>query len=262
MRLVLLILAALACLGNRCDPQTGPPTWFLVAGQSNAIGVSTQATDPAPGLVFRPDGAFLRSVVDPIVHLGQTSSGPWPSFARRLPGPTGVIAAASPATCLIDFQNCPGRWNADGGDLVQLAIETWTELGSPVLDAVLWYQGESDALNWQAAGLTAEEARTAYREELMALADAFVAAFNAPILVTPVSLRWCVWENAACDPAQFEPDRPEFVPIVEATEDVVALHAWVGFGPVTHDLRHEPDGIHIWDVNELGRRFAVAVDAF
>ncbi len=263
-RITVLVLVALAgaLVAFECAP---PPRWFLVAGQSNAVGASDQPTTPVDGPVQRATGRFTLRITDPYVHeppWGPLYNSPWPEFGRSLPGTTGLMTTALPGSCLLDWGTAQARWDPElPGGLYDRALDTWGRVHEPPVRAVLWLQGECEAYQWREAGWTAEEVRSAYAEALMALADAFYRDLEAPMVVATVSLGWCRWENVDCDPALFEPDDPDLAPIVAAIEDAIADHPWIEPGPVTHDLRLAEDGVHIWDVNELGRRWAAAVQA-
>ncbi len=255
---LLLCLATAATVA--CD---GQEHWFLVAGQSNAVGGSQQPTGSAVGVVFRThDRQVVFGIDDPFVHepYGPAeNTSPWPAFGNALPGVVGLITSAKGGNCLLQWPDKEPRWDPDHNTLFVRAIRTWEDAGKPPVRAVLWLQGECDAKRWVMNGWTADAARVAYRDALMRLADAFEFYLDAPMIAAPISLRWCRWENEDCDPDEFEPDFFKAVPIVEATEEAAALHPSIELGPFTHDLRHGVDDLHIWDVNELGIRWAERV---
>ncbi|MGH0038279.1 MAG: sialate O-acetylesterase [Myxococcota bacterium] len=248
-----------------------PTRWFLVLGQSNAVGTSYQPTEPAPGEVWRvADLALLTRIADPGIHgpnQAQVLTSSWPAFAAHTPGEVGLIAAALGGTCLLDWPWNPGRWHPEAGDLLDRAIAAWHALGSPPIEAALWLQGECDASQALVAGWSPEELRVAYRDTLLALADRVALELETVLVAGTVSTRLCRYENVDCDPALFEAPFEPVVPVVEATLDAVALHPALYPGPDTSDLRVGLDAqggtgsLHIWDVNELGHRWADSVAA-
>jgi hypothetical protein len=68
-----------------------------------------------------------------------------------------------------------------------------------------------------------------------------------------------------CDPALFEAPIESMEPVIDGILDAVALHPDIHLGPATSDLRMGDDvvggtgSVHVWDVNELGHRWAEAV---
>ncbi len=239
-----------------------------MAGQSNAAGASNQPTEPRPGKLVRASSRELATIIadpwvvkSPAVQKDLWVTSPWPAFAGELEH-VGLVTSAPGGTCLIAWSDETDRWNPRHADqLYDRTLLGWITAGSPPIEAVLWLQGECDAARWKFHGWTREEATIAYRDRLMALADAFLEETGAPLIVAPLSLRWCRWENVDCDPERFEPDHAPAAPIAEAAEQAIALHPSILRGPVLHDLRLMPDAVHIWDVNELGRRWAASVEA-
>jgi len=262
-RVVALLVALLALPLLDCRELSG---WFLIAGQSNAVGASSQLTVPSPGIVFRAGpGDAWAPIADPHVHgaRGDHRGSPWPAFARHRAGVEGLIATATGGSCLLDWAGDPrrsGRWDPETGTLYQRARRVWLEIGSPELSAVLWLQGECDAQGAWNAGLSYEDAHAAYLAALLDLGDAVSRDFGAPLVAAPVSLRQCLWQSPDCASAP-EPPSAKTLPIHDATLDAIAGHSGIVPGPVSDDLRMMPDGSHVWDVEELGRRWAEALGA-
>lgn len=256
-----LLLAAAAAL-LLSAPTCARTDWFLLAGQSNLVGRSDQETPVGPGVVYRAlDDTWWHDVRDPEVFGAGTpdAQSAWPTFAALHPRRVGLIAAAKGATCLLDWPEEPRRWDPDSGDLYARAVEQWEEAGAPRLVAVLWLQGECDAGYAWRAGLGYAATHALYEAALLQLADAVREDFDAPLVAAPISLRRCLWDNPSCDPARFARDCPSCRPVHDATIAAAAEHPDIVLGPGTDDLRHMPDGSHIWDVNELGRRWAETV---
>lgn len=242
--------------------------WFLIAGQSNAVGGSSQSTQPATGQVFRAATLdWWHSIADPEVHAapGEDRSSAWPSFAGHRLGYEGLIATAVGGSCLLDWPGDPkgrsARWNPDTGDLYARAYAAWQLAGAPPLRAVLWFQGECDAQGAHNAGLSDAETRDRYLQALLELADAVNRDFQAPLVAAPISLRECDWDNPDCENHPDAPSR-KAIPVHDAILAAAYLHKGIIRGPLSDDLRIMPDKTHIWDVNELGARWAaVAAEA-
>jgi hypothetical protein len=251
---------SLSLIGGSCVPDR---QWYLLAGQSNMVGASSQLTPRAPGIAYRPNDTLWHEIVDPEVHglLGVNRGSAWPQFALELGNQPGLIATAAGSTCLMDWplDGRVGRWNPATGDLYARAREQWAEIGSPPLTAFLWYQGECDAQAAWNEGLDYDEAYLAYHSALVELADAVERDFRTRMVVAPISLRLCAYGNFTCDPALFRAPMPKCQPVHDATIDVAAEHPNVFLGPSSDDLRLMPDLTHVYDVNELGRRWRAAV---
>jgi hypothetical protein len=236
--------------------------WFLLAGQSNMVGRSDQETPVGPGSVYRAmDDIWWHEVRDPEVFGAGTpvAQSAWPAFAALHPRRVNLIATALGGTCLREWPGVAGRWDPDTGDLYARAVGQWEQAGEPRLAAVLWLQGECDAGYAWRAGFDYAATHALYKSALLELADAVHDDFGAPLVVAPISLRRCSWDNPTCEPALFAWECPFCRPVHDATIDAAAEHPNIVLGPDTDDLRHMPDGAHIWDVNELGRRWVEAV---
>jgi Carbohydrate esterase, sialic acid-specific acetylesterase len=257
-------LAAAALFLSLVSGRCGVWDWYVLAGQSNMVGASSQPTPTARGVAYRPDDTWWSQIVDPEVHGvhdGKSRGSAWPEFAVSMGTQPGLIATAAGATCLIDWptENRPGRWNPTTGDLYTRALEQWAEAGSPKLHAFLWYQGECDAQAAQNLGLDYATTYALYKAALLELGDAVARDFHTSMVVAPISLRWCRWGNPTCDPALFTGDATKCKPVHDATIDAAAEHSSIFLGPSSDDLRLMPDLTHVYDVNELGRRWASAV---
>ena len=248
-RLLLLSLVALllAWTGEAPPPpDVAASDVFVIAGQSNAVGVSTQAPvassfpgSPLDSWIYRTIDEF-RLANDPWNALGLASA--WPTLANEWMAETGrpvvFVATAQGGTCLVAS---PQEWDPAAGSLYLAAIEQVAELDpGENLRAVLWYQGECEV----GAGVDSET----YEAALIVLAERIWEDLGVPLIAAPVSLRPPPW-----------PPMPERVEIHDAILAAALASPYIVLGPDTNDLEHEPDGTHIHDVAELGRRWHAAI---
>lgn len=103
------------------SPYSGPPHYFILAGQSNMLGSAAQP-DPA------------------IKVTNNKPSGPGFYFAQNLKENVVLIQCAVGSTSI-------DTWTPQGTNY-QNCINLWHSQGHPKLDGVLFYQGEADALVW------------------------------------------------------------------------------------------------------------------
>lgn len=158
---------------------------FIIAGQSNALGVGTAAESP-----LSPDGLWINGSNLPIPlsdPLGNVNTGSaWPAFSNEWKSLTGrrsafVYTAAVGASIV-----APGTgWNSTGGlrsqavaaynnAIVSLANAS-LELGNVY---ILWLQGEAEAQTYNGTTITEETYRIATED----LGDYFKA--QIPIMQT------------------------------------------------------------------------------
>jgi hypothetical protein len=198
---------------------------FVIAGQSNAEmeGDNLQAFQH-PTLLA---GAYTRNDVfklgdDPIHHSAASNGSSWPLLATLLMGnegiPVGFVATAVGSTGLLT----PPDWepgNESGLGLYARLLEQVDEATHGMgTSAVLWFQGENEALF--------HVAYADYLAALFALADAVYADLGVPLVVGVVG-------KMPIDPAFSEPIR-------QAQRDAAALHPNILAGPETQDLPVDP----------------------
>lgn len=241
---------------------------ILLAGQSNMQGDSSGAVAPLVDVTdpriytFAATGANAAQIVqgaDPLAHRGGSSVvGPGMSFARwyagTIPGNRRVllVPAAQNNTAFgsgTQRWDPKSSWSNDANNLYELAIaQTLAALaaaGSNArLAAILWVQGESDAL----AGATA----AAYRTDLEYLIDGLRARLSAPNL-----------------PFVIGSMLPEFTAVNATRQAIAAVHAATPtrkaftsyvLGPSAmqrgDDTHYSPVGMR-----ELGKRFLAGLGA-
>ena len=164
---------------SRTVPDVGVGDVFVVAGQSNAVGMTPSlraAVHPwasVLSLEVFPDGRLFRHADDPLHLAYQWFGSAWPVFmddAIALTGaPVMMIMTAQGATGLVS----PDHWRARGSRfqraVANIAVGTG---GANRVTAVLYLQGETDAVN----DVTSED----YKAALMSLADVLVSKLAAP----------------------------------------------------------------------------------
>jgi hypothetical protein len=265
-RLLVYLIAAVFCHAA-CIPNPRPPHRYVVAGQSNAEGQSTQVTSDSSfyGRSYGHDHVW-RPIADPTIHYpGSIKNSPWSEMAIDLGGSVRLVASARGNTCLVYPHPTSGEapaWRPlDGWAYADMLTSVQdAQLGPP--DAVLWHQGECDAqASHNNPTISAQQAYDDYKAGLEELADWVWADLGAPLVVAPISLVWCRSDNPTCDPALFRNSPQKRIPIHDATVGAAASHPHIILGPSSDDLLHEPDDGHIHDVVELGRRWAAVLRA-
>ncbi|WP_058567239.1 sialate O-acetylesterase [Haloferax marisrubri] len=154
--------------------------FYLVAGQSNAVGKGTAAESPTPnpGTAFEFNGSSLVAVEDPVGgHFDGTvtadTGSMWPAFCREYVRLTGrhvafVQFAAGGTAQAAEAGSGSGNWDVDGDlregaadaaerALAHLAMEDYVVN----VGGVLWSQGTRDAKAIDNGRLTAETYRGA-----------------------------------------------------------------------------------------------------
>ena len=245
-------LEARGMKGNEMTSRTSSPRpvgvgeVFVIAGQSNSANDGLPVLTPEDERVLGLDAVGnWGHAADPQPRATGTGGSPWPVFgdllAAQLDVPIGIVSVGWGGTTV-------KQWlpNADGPDTAPLynrlrsALET---LGPDGARAVLWHQGETDALE--------ETDRSTYAQRLSLLIEhaRTDAGFDIP---------WGVAQAA------FQPQNPaDAIPVIlDAQRDVIRDDPLVFAGPNTDllglDLRY--DDIHF---NEEGLRqhAALWVDA-
>jgi|GEM_PF-4739435 len=266
----LLLLMSLPLLGGRARPGSAFRGWdvFVIAGQSNAVGMSSEVTRAAPPtqptLAYTLWDSWIR-VEDPWIHRSPTVrvrvSSPWPSFALRLVTlgrKVALIASAKGGSCLVAG---PAEWDPTSGPLYQRMLDRVVQAGAEGhVKAVLWHQGECDAQQWWNDGTDPVQAQALYKAGLETLADAVARDLGAVLVAAPISLTRCRWSNPDCT-ANPGPPAVKRIPVHDATLQAAAEHWNIVLGPLSDDLRHEPDNVHIHEVTLLGLRWADALQA-
>jgi hypothetical protein len=255
-----LVGASPTCVRSNVDPgqpiPSDPENYIQVGvlGQSNAINPSfdeneRDVTSPDPfGRVsltmWRDRTVHTLADASPVHKQGDKALvSPWPRFAGDLMASeekaVWLYAGAVSGTCLAGGL---AQW-APGGGLYQQAIGNLALM--PQLSAVLWLQGECDAL----AGVDG----ATYRAALEDLADHVFADLAVPMIVAPIH------DFSVCGAPQ-----AAFTAIREATQDAIDAHPYILQGPELNDLALNGTTCtnpHIRQVRALGERWATALAA-
>lgn len=170
------------------NPAMAQQVLFLVAGQSNAVGMGDSATsvscEPQTAWEYRLQGDSLVPLKDPVgfaeLHFEAARKGSaWPAFAKAYHAATGkqvviVAAARGGSSChrQAELDNY-GTWDTAGRlRLFDSAIvktkAAMRKTGLP-LNGIIWSQGERDANAINSGTLTA----TAYAQALTQLIERF-----------------------------------------------------------------------------------------
>jgi hypothetical protein len=164
---------------SRTVPDVGVGDVFVVAGQSNAVGMTPSlraAVHPWASVlsldVF-PDGSLFRHADDPLHLPSQWFGSAWPVFMDEVIALTGapvmLIMTAQGATGLVS----PDHWRPRGSRFHRAVTNVSVGTGGANrVTAVLYLQGETDAIN----DVSYED----YKAALVAFADALVAKLAAP----------------------------------------------------------------------------------
>jgi hypothetical protein len=180
---------------------TGPTPVYVLAGQSNAAGNgpvaqldASQAT-PAVDSYLYDDGSCAPDLAGHWVPIttgdGCTAQaiGPELAFAKSMPGPVYIIKYAVPSTSMDTFWRSPSAGGAFPGyvallDAVRSALAAARIPGGAHLAALLWFQGESDAID-------SAEAADTYQARLAAFIADFrtdTGAAQLPVVLAQVHL--------------------------------------------------------------------------
>jgi hypothetical protein len=182
------------CVGMTAAAQVPAKVLFLVAGQSNAVGMgdSTLSVLCKPGTAFeyRETTHSLVPLTDPVGenHLDFESArtgSAWPAFAQRFHELTGQPVVIVPAArggssghAKAELNNY-GTWAENGKLFTQAIAKTNRALaltGLP-LEGIVWLQGERDANAINAGQLTEAE----YQQSLEQVIERFRNAFGKQV---------------------------------------------------------------------------------
>ena len=238
---------------------------FLVAGQSNAVGVgdSTLSPVPPPGTAweFHGPSSSLIPLKDPVGYLtpeepfqGAVWGSGWPAFAQewnRLTGDTVIIvqAALGGTACHPNADVGGGNWGAEG-DLFNCAVakvKKAEESTGLKLSAILWLQGESDAIGIHSGLINASEYQWAFDDLIQRFRNELGCTIPLGIIHT----------------GRFTPEYDDVFQQVIDVQKLVADHpgnfiahadAWefVGSGWMTDPIHFDQRGL-----NEIGMESAV-----
>jgi Carbohydrate esterase, sialic acid-specific acetylesterase len=172
---------------SRTVPDVGVGDVFVVAGQSNAVGMTPSlraATHPwasVLSLEVFPDGSLFRHADDPLHLASQWFGSAWPIFMDEVIELTGIpvmmIMTAEGFTGLVT----PDHWCPDGVLFKRTVRNIFVGTGRENrVTAVLFLQGETDAMN--------DVLYQDYKPALVAFADALVAELAAPAPVVAAQI--------------------------------------------------------------------------
>ena len=210
---------------------------FVVAGQSNSANSGLPTTAPEDDRVLAlNDNQTWELAADPQPLATGTGGSPWPAFgdllAEQLDVPIGIASVGWGGTSVQEW--LPGADGPDVGPLYDRLGDVLRELGPGGARAILWHQGETDALNE-----TDQETYAAQLSEVIAQSRTD-AGFEIP------------WGVAL---AAFQPQNPTDANavILDAQRDVIRDDPLVFAGPNTDLLGPELrfDNVHF---NEEGLR--------
>ena len=187
---------------------------FLVAGQSNAVGVGNadSSIKCIPGTCFEYVSVTdsLRPLKDPVGYaapaedfMAAITGSAWPSFAytyNALTGDTIIIAQAAKGATACDAAADVGAGNwSSSYHLFQQAVtktkmaETKTGLS---VSGIIWLQGESDALGIYGNKLSVCQYEDALKDLIQRFRDAFRC--NLPFYIIQTGLYLPVYDSAFC----------------------------------------------------------------
>jgi hypothetical protein len=269
------VLAIVVCLSSAFASGAPAAPWFVVAGQSNATGQSTQPivdSTPFENRLYSYVYTFADEMVylnDPIYPNGPSSNrkSAWPTLAIEWMSdrdePISIVQTAYGGSCLVhDQQPYPSftdpaclqetlasRLDKDeGGQFycwMRLQINELIDGGQMSMQdfkAVLFDQGECDVA-WC-------ESKADYKAELKEFADNVYAEWGKPVVVTPVGEH----EASPYDPACLEA-------IHDAAIEAAAEHEQIYLGPSRDDLAYQVDGVHLHDMETYGKRWYLVLNA-
>jgi hypothetical protein len=268
-------LAIFACLSFGTTSTAPAEPWFVIAGQSNATGQSTQPivdSTPFENRLYSYVYTFADEMVylnDPIYPNGPNSNrkSAWPTLAiewmSNRDEPISIAQTAYGGSCLVHDQHpypsftdpsclpevLASRLDKDeGGQFycwMRLQINELIDSGQMSMQdfkAVLFDQGECDVAFC--------ESKADYKAELKEFADNVYAEWGKPVVVTPVG------EHGASpyDPACLEA-------IHDGSIEAAAEHEQIYLGPSRDDLAYQEDGVHLHDMETYGKRWYLVLDA-
>ena len=187
---------------------------FLVAGQSNAVGVGNSDSSIVciPGTCFEyvSTADSLKPLKDPVGYAmpdedfqGAVTGSAWPSFASMYYQLTGdsviIVQAAKGATsCTAAADAGAGNWSSSYHLFSQAVTKTkMAETATALqLSGIVWLQGESDALGISSNKISVCQ----YEDALKDLIERFRTAFrcNLPFYIIQTGLYLQNYDSAFC----------------------------------------------------------------
>lgn len=223
---------------------------FVIAGQSNAMGVGSMATTEAVTLgnaiEYKARGG-VHPLADPVQQEGVSSAlygSAWPAFANDYYALTGrkvaFVGAAVSGEGLVFTATPRGGWS--GAELVPLLATKLAaakaKIGGATVRGVLWAGGEQDALS----AITVNS----YKASLVAFRDALRTATGIPTL----PLLILSIDNLAGSESQYSIMRQAQSEAANENEGIELVMPYQGF----INAGKTADGIH-WNqvaLNEAG----------
>jgi hypothetical protein len=228
-------------------PDVGVGDVFVIAGQSNAVMLTqtlrTSVHKSSTLSLVPPPGRLFTHTADPLHDPAQNWGSVWPLLADAISASTGVpvmfVATAEPATGLVT----PPEWQGFYWNRMIQNVSVATS-GQMCVRAVLWHQGERDAL----MGVST----SAYRAALESFAERLQRYMSCR---TPV-VSAVIGPFAALSAERLEAIR-------RAQRDAALSSSVILPGPETADLP-TIDGLHFGDaaVPDLLERWCSSLASF
>lgn len=169
---------------------------FLVAGQSNAVGHGDSTLSPAPiiGKTFQINSGIITPAKDPIgINIGSsedraTYGSAWPQFCNTYFNRTSRMVCVIPSsrggtsqTAAGDVGN--GNWDTTGVLFDSAVARVNSSMAAliaagynPIFKGVMWLQGESDAIAYEAGTITVTDYTNAFEKMLRRFRQNFGAS--------------------------------------------------------------------------------------
>jgi len=187
---------------------------FLVAGQSNAVGVGNADSSVAcvPGTCFEyiSTGDSLKPLKDPVGYaavnedfMAAITGSAWPSFAanyHQFTGDTVIIvqAAKGGTSCSAAADAGAGNWSTSYhlfSEAVAKAQKAQTFTGQQI-SGIIWLQGESDAIGIYANKISVCQYQDALKDLIQRFRNAFRC--NLPFYIIQTGLYTQTYDSAFC----------------------------------------------------------------
>lgn len=210
---------------------------FITCGQSNSANSGETRTETETGQVYSFNGKNWTLAKDPQPMATNDGGSPWPSMGdhlhKQLDIPIGIIAVGVGGSSVHE-------WLIDGPNFKKMrkALIAAHKFG---VRAILWHQGESDAVN--------NTPKSIYKERLMNI-------IKTSHKFSKKTLDWFI-ARAAFVP---EGDPKQIEDIVDAQNSVCKTDM-AHYGPTTEDMlgpkwRHDNLHFNLDGLKEHGRRWA------